>query len=44
MLILIKCFSLLFTLVILNVIFKIFYISIKSDLVNKTASTTKKAT
>jgi hypothetical protein len=44
MLILTKCLFLLLTLVMLSVIFKIFYTSIRSDLANRTISTIKKTT
>jgi hypothetical protein len=44
MLILTKCLSLLLTLVTLSVIFKIFYTSVRSDLVSRTVSTARKAT
>jgi hypothetical protein len=44
MLILTKYLLLLLMFIVLSVIFKIFYINIKSDLASKTISTTKKAT
>jgi hypothetical protein len=44
MLILTKYFFLLLTLIILNIIFKIFYINIRLNLANKTINIIKKIT